>query len=147
MTQYQSLHFLVSPHDDPDVGYTAVAMKPDEFGNLDMVGPRQIGAGLTPVAALLRVITPLRERYATYEEARRALRNITTRRGTNIRDLAAKVPYTRQQLTNILNGDEQPESDDAIVVIREAANISLEDHQREIRAIQRSDDLVKDIHP
>lgn len=146
MTTYPSMSFLVSPSNDPKIGYTAAALQKGSDGALEMVEPRQIGAGATPIAALLRCITPIREKDATYQERRQALRNITTRRGTNIRDLATRVPFTRAQLTDILNGEYSP-YEDALVEIQEAAHISLDDYRREIRAVQRESDRSKDVLP
>lgn len=122
-----------------DDEWITTAMSLTEGGSMVQHDPRIIGTGLTPQAAMLRAITPLRERHPTAFEASRTLRKLLLTRGRALKDACLHLPISYEGLKRALA--EGTESPDTYRIWARNLNISDADFNLVLRDIQRTLDF------
>lgn len=130
-------HWLIQHTGDE---WLATAMQLTDDGRLVQHSPRHIGSGMTPQAALLRVLTPLREAHPSSLEAATALNRIRRRRGISYREAAVSLPVTADDLRIALT--EYTESPDTYRAWAHALGISDADFTLALRDLQRELDFT-----
>ncbi len=134
------MSFLVQPNEK--FGWVAIAMETAN-GSTYPIAPRKIGAGISPPAALLRCLTPLRLNQPTADECRITLGDLITLRGLSIRRIAHKVPYSERTLSSILNGEIwlQPNQ---YIEIAELSGIDSGDWRKQLLVTQQALDRARE---
>ena len=137
---FSRLGFMIEPNDA--FSYKATALhKPDD--TWIPILPLQVSAGETPVAALLRLVTPLREEDPSPEEARDALQQVMVKKGISVRQLSQKVDYSEKRLREFFQGEPQF-SYPVILSLASDAGIPYDEFRTELRRLQRQRDRAKD---
>lgn len=125
--------------------WVAIAMERHE-GVLVTHDPPFIGGGQTPQAALLRVLTIVREAHPAAEDVRLALQQLRARKGHSYDKWAAQLPVTAGRLRAVLTGEE-PCTLDALYAWADLLGIQEPDLRREIRLVQRARDIATGATP
>lgn len=141
--------FLIQPNEE--YPWVAIVMTPDEkTGELVPTTPPQIGGGDTPPAALMRVLTTLREKDPTPEQARETMNRLLVTTGTSQKALAQSVPFTLDEVRAALSPTEDPYPVTTYLQFAEAIGIPLTNWTHTLRGVQREEDTEHDgssIHP